>query len=221
MTTFTNKSLGRSLADDAAWIICNGYGIRSAEMEATTINTFVCSVWKTGCQNISVNLYPNIISHQTASVIINTIQRIVKNMSEVNKKRLLELVNKPENSICADCDQEGQCWNKLCKISSRLAGPEWASYTIGVFLCVTCAGIHRCLGSHISRIKSIRMDNWDRTQVASMEDVGNKNAKAFYEKYVPVYYKRPKHTDPQWVCSISARVPTLFSCSKVSWKSIG
>lgn len=78
-----------------------------------------------------------------------------------------------------------------------MKGPEWASYTIGVFLCVTCAGIHRCLGSHISRVKSIRMDNWDRTQVSSMEDVGNKNAKAFYEKYVPVYYKKPNRSDPQ------------------------
>lgn len=115
---------------------------------------------------------------------------------------------------------------------------EYASYTIGVFLCTPCSGIHRGLGSHISRVKSIKMDNWDRTQVSSMEDVGNKNAKAFYEKYVPVYYKRPKHSDPQWVYQISILFSICvhhsaiwFICnsflwhfgsfSSVSWKNTG
>ena len=42
--------------------------------------------------------------------------------------------------------------------------PDWASVTIGVFLCQTCAGVHRSLASQ-SRVKSVRLDNWDRDQV--------------------------------------------------------
>jgi len=44
--------------------------------------------------------------------------------------------------------------------------PEWASYSIGVFLCATCCGIHRSLGTHISKTKGIKLDNWDDEQVA-------------------------------------------------------
>jgi len=45
--------------------------------------------------------------------------------------------------------------------------PEWASSNIGVFMCVNCSGIHRMLGTHISRVKSCRLDQWadDAVQV--------------------------------------------------------
>lgn len=38
--------------------------------------------------------------------------------------------------------------------------PDWASYTLGIFVCLNCSGTHRNLPS-ISRIKSIRLDFWD------------------------------------------------------------
>ena len=46
--------------------------------------------------------------------------------------------------------------------------PEWASSNIGVFVCVNCSGIHRMLGTHISRVKSCRLDQWsdDAVQVS-------------------------------------------------------
>ncbi|MGH0157124.1 UNVERIFIED_CONTAM: hypothetical protein FKN15_032960 [Acipenser sinensis] len=38
--------------------------------------------------------------------------------------------------------------------------PDWASYKLGVFICLNCSGIHRNL-TEISRVKSIRLDFWD------------------------------------------------------------
>lgn len=38
--------------------------------------------------------------------------------------------------------------------------PDWASYKLGVFVCLNCSGVHRNL-SNISRVKSIRLDFWD------------------------------------------------------------
>lgn len=38
--------------------------------------------------------------------------------------------------------------------------PEWASCKLGVFVCMNCSGTHRDLPG-ISRIKSIRLDNWE------------------------------------------------------------
>lgn len=38
------------------------------------------------------------------------------------------------------------------------AEPEWASYKLGVFMCLNCSGIHRSLSS---RVKSIKLDFWE------------------------------------------------------------
>lgn len=45
-------------------------------------------------------------------------------------------------------------------------GPRWASWNLGVFLCIRCAGIHRNLGVHISRVKSVNLDSWTPEQIS-------------------------------------------------------
>ena len=37
---------------------------------------------------------------------------------------------------------------------------------MGLFLCIRCAGIHRNLGVHISKVKSVNLDSWTPQQVA-------------------------------------------------------
>ena len=44
-------------------------------------------------------------------------------------------------------------------------GPRWASWNIGVFVCIRCAGIHRNLGVHISKMKSVNLDTWAPDQI--------------------------------------------------------
>jgi hypothetical protein len=36
---------------------------------------------------------------------------------------------------------------------------------MGIFLCMRCAALHRKLGTHISKIKSLSMDTWSSEQV--------------------------------------------------------
>lgn len=36
----------------------------------------------------------------------------------------------------------------------------WASWNLGIFLCVRCASLHRKMGTHISKVKSMSMDTW-------------------------------------------------------------
>lgn len=38
--------------------------------------------------------------------------------------------------------------------------PEWASLNLGVLMCIECSGIHRNLGSHISKVRSLGLDDW-------------------------------------------------------------
>ena len=53
-------------------------------------------------------------------------------------KRLLDL---PHNKQCADCVGGGGA-----------ARASWASINTGVFICMRCAGIHRGLGVHVSKV---------------------------------------------------------------------
>ncbi|XP_002733352.2 arf-GAP with dual PH domain-containing protein 1-like [Saccoglossus kowalevskii] len=103
-------------------------------------------------------------------------------MAERNKRALLDLLKRPENEVCADCGS---------------TEPDWASYNLGVFLCLDCVGVHRMLGTHISKVKSLRLDNWNDDQVEFMAATGNESAKMKYEQYVPPSYRRPTHRDCQ------------------------
>uniref|UniRef100_A0AAY4AKH1 Uncharacterized protein n=1 Tax=Denticeps clupeoides TaxID=299321 RepID=A0AAY4AKH1_9TELE len=107
---------------------------------------------------------------------------------------LLDLVKQPENARCADCGAPD---------------PDWASYKLGVFVCLNCSGTHRDL-TDVSRVKSIRLDNWEDDLVEFMRRNGNAVAKAQYEKSVPAFYYRPQQHDcvvlrDQWIRAKYAR----------------
>ncbi|KAJ1995366.1 Gtpase activating protein [Coemansia spiralis] len=88
-----------------------------------------------------------------------------KKLAEKHNKLLAELVKQPDNSTCADCGANG---------------PRWASWNLGVFLCIRCGGAHRRIGTHISKVKSINLDNWTTEQIEHFRRIGNKRANAFF-----------------------------------------
>ncbi|GAA6013654.1 hypothetical protein JCM10207_004804 [Rhodosporidiobolus poonsookiae] len=79
------------------------------------------------------------------------------------QRQLLELLKLPGNEICADC---------------KTRNPRWASWDQGVFLCVQCASMHRKIGSHITKVKSVTLDTWTREQVENMRRLGNAKVNA-------------------------------------------
>eukprot|EP00996_Jenningsia_fusiforme_P002260 NODE_3097_length_1050_cov_28.292707_g2844_i0.p1 GENE.NODE_3097_length_1050_cov_28.292707_g2844_i0~~NODE_3097_length_1050_cov_28.292707_g2844_i0.p1 ORF type:complete len:282 (+),score=44.54 NODE_3097_length_1050_cov_28.292707_g2844_i0:81-848(+) len=100
---------------------------------------------------------------------------------ERNRRRLDGLLTDPENSVCFDCNSHG---------------PRWASASHGIFLCLRCSGIHRNLGVHISKVKSVNLDKWTSAQVKRMEDVGNRRGRRLYEAETSRKVKKPdEHTD--------------------------
>uniref|UniRef100_A0A8B9EPU0 ArfGAP with dual PH domains 1 n=1 Tax=Anser cygnoides TaxID=8845 RepID=A0A8B9EPU0_ANSCY len=74
--------------------------------------------------------------------------------------------------------------------------PDWASSTLGVFICLSCSGIHRNIPS-ISKVKSLKMDHWDDAQVQFLAKHGNAVTKATYEAHIPIYYYQPTYNDCQ------------------------
>ncbi|ELK29098.1 Arf-GAP with dual PH domain-containing protein 1 [Myotis davidii] len=75
-----------------------------------------------------------------------------------------------------------------------LADPDWASYTLGVFICLSCSAIHRNI-PQVSKVKSVRLDAWEEAQVEFMASHGNDAARATYESQVPSFYYRPTPSD--------------------------
>lgn len=71
-------------------------------------------------------------------------------------------------------------------------GPRWASWNLGIFLCIRCAGIHRNLGVHISKVKSVNLDSWTPEQVGSIQNMGNSKARAVCEANLPDNFTRPQ-----------------------------
>jgi hypothetical protein len=83
---------------------------------------------------------------------------------------LEEMLKDPDNARCADCGIKGmqlQCRYSIFRLLLIIikTGPRWASYNLGVFLCIRCGGIHRKLGTHISRVKSLTLDTWTDQQI--------------------------------------------------------
>ncbi|GAA5951934.1 hypothetical protein JCM3765_005145 [Sporobolomyces pararoseus] len=78
--------------------------------------------------------------------------------SDRYQRQVLELVKQPGNNQCADC---------------KASNPRWASWDQGVFLCVKCASMHRKIGSHITKVKSLTLDTWTKEQVDNMRKLGN------------------------------------------------
>ncbi|CAK9110188.1 unnamed protein product [Durusdinium trenchii] len=63
----------------------------------------------------------------------------------------------PENQECADCGAPR---------------PDWASVNQGTLICIDCAGTHRSLGAHISKVKSLGLDKWKPDEVENFVSKG-------------------------------------------------
>ncbi|KAL1324384.1 hypothetical protein HN51_034550 [Arachis hypogaea] len=74
----------------------------------------------------------------------------------------------PGNDKCAECSA---------------ADPDWASLNLGILLCIECSGVHRNLGVHISKVRSITLDVkvWEPTILELFDKLGNAYCNSIWE----------------------------------------
>lgn len=136
-----------------------------------------------------------------------------KTTSEKNQQTLKTLLKDPANKFCADCKTAGH--------------PRWASWNLGIFLCIRCSGIHRSLGTHISRVRSVDLDSWSDEQISMMIKWGNARANTYWEHelpdgYVPTETRianfiRTKYELKRWV--LSPKIPDPSTLDSVQTQS--
>ncbi|ORZ18979.1 hypothetical protein BCR42DRAFT_411973 [Absidia repens] len=82
---------------------------------------------------------------------------------------LLSVLRKNANNCyCADCG---------------VKNPDWCSLNLGVVICIDCGGIHRSLGTHITKVRSLTLDTTSFTAdaVAMLKNLGNDTANSILE----------------------------------------
>lgn len=136
--------------------------------------------------------------------------------SPQNKQVLKRLLADPGNKTCADC--------------KTATHPRWASWNLGIFLCIRCSGVHRSLGTHISKVRSVDLDSWTDMHLEQMVRWGNHKANLYWEaklgpNYVPdaskiVNFIKTKYDLKRWVASPTLPDPATLDAGKAASEDI-
>ncbi|XP_022776588.1 ADP-ribosylation factor GTPase-activating protein AGD4-like isoform X2 [Durio zibethinus] len=99
----------------------------------------------------------------------------------------------PGNDVCAECNAPE---------------PDWASLNLGILLCIECSGVHRNLGVHVSKVRSLTLDVkvWEPSIVELFRTLGNAYCNSVWEGSLP----KNERVDESNVISTSITKP----CSK-------
>ena len=87
---------------------------------------------------------------------------------QIVSRELIEILNKPENRKCFDCDS---------------SPANWICVNNAIFLCSKCAGEHRGYGTIISNLKFMMLDKLNEFQIEIMKRGGNKKLDKLLEEY--------------------------------------
>ncbi|KAJ9191874.1 hypothetical protein DTO164E3_8621 [Paecilomyces variotii] len=93
------------------------------------------------------------------------------NSYEENPAKLLQTIQEADqgNNWCADCGSTSKV--------------EWVSINLGIILCIECSGIHRSLGTHISKVRSLTLDvnSFSNDIVEILLQIGNRVSNMVWE----------------------------------------
>jgi Arf-GAP/SH3 domain/ANK repeat/PH domain-containing protein len=102
-------------------------------------------------------------------------------------------------------NDQGNCWCAECGSSNKV---EWVSLNLAIIVCIECSGIHRSLGTHVSKIRSLTLDTTSFTPdiVELLLLVGNRVSNMVWEARLdPAMKLTPQATREQRFNFINAK----------------
>lgn len=103
----------------------------------------------------------------TSDRAVSPVSIVSKTLKEVNYLELVRSIPDSDNNVCADCGSRESI--------------EWVSVNLLVAICVECASSHRNLGSHISKIRSLKLDKFDEELQYLLKYVNNRTRNSVLE----------------------------------------
>eukprot|EP00301_Raphidiophrys_heterophryoidea_P018044 c3022_g1_i1.p1 GENE.c3022_g1_i1~~c3022_g1_i1.p1 ORF type:complete len:880 (-),score=234.01 c3022_g1_i1:138-2672(-) len=116
------------------------------------------------------------IEHITQLSSLNASHTNHLSQSETKREQLAQISRTPGNNACADCGS---------------LEPEWTSINLGICVCIECSGIHRSIGAHVSKVRSLLLDELEPSTIQILKTIGNEQFNSFFECALP-----PQRTKP-------------------------
>lgn len=110
---------------------------------------------------------------------------------EVDYLDIVRSVEGSRNELCADCDSSNSV--------------EWVSVNLMVVVCLKCSSCHRNMGSHVSKIRSLKLDNFNNEGIVLLGYINNKAANAYLEYSVKGTKISEKLADDERLAYIKAK----------------
>lgn len=131
-----------------------------------------------------------------------SLRNSMQQRSNMKSEKPIELLRKVGgNDKCADCGAPE---------------PDWASLNLGLLVCIECSGVHRNLGVHISKVRSLTLDVkvWEPSVISVFQSLGNAYANSVWEELLRS--KGAFHVDLSAVSSLKADKSQQLFISKPS-----
>ncbi|XP_036928771.1 BAR_ACAPs and ArfGap_ACAP domain-containing protein isoform X2 [Acanthopagrus latus] len=131
-------------------------------------------------------------SHKEDNMVLFEDLRLcaVKSLENIDRRFCFELLSVQKCcALQADSEQLKQAWlsalqgsiDLAYRTEPQLTQPRWASINLGVTMCIECSGIHRSLGVHLSKVRSLTLDSWEAEQLKLLCVLGNNVMNQIYE----------------------------------------